>query len=100
MPLFEQGQVAVYDTLHHAAVSLTTTPASLPDPGVAWSRVRRVIVRNLGAAMDWQADGSDPGPNAFRSLADEILVLDIDFSQFRMAAVSGTADVRIAYFGV
>lgn len=99
MALYEQGQVVQYDTLKHVSVSLTTTPVSLPNPGVDWSRVRRVVVRNLGAAMDWQSDGNDPGSDAFRSLADEIVVLDIDFENFRMAAVSGTADVRIAYFG-
>jgi hypothetical protein len=100
MPLFEQGQVVQYDTLKHASVSLSTTTEPLPDPGVDWGRVRRVVVRNLGAAMDWQSDGNDPGTDAFRSLADEIVVLDIDFQQFRMKAVTGTVDVRIAYFGV
>src|SRR5690242_14890723 len=100
MALYEQGQVVQYDTLHHAQVTLSTTPESLPDPGVSWDRVRRVIVRNLGAEMDWQADGSDPGSAAFRSLADEIVVLDINFADFRMVSPAGSVDVRIAYFGV
>ena len=100
MPLFEQGQVVQYDTLKHAQLTLTTIVEPLPDPGVDWSRVRRVIVRNLGASMDWQSDGNDPGADAFRSLADEIVVLDIDFQLFRMKAVSTDVDVRIAYFGV
>lgn len=100
MALFEQGQVVQYDTLKHASVSLGQVVEALPDPGVSWDRIRRVVVRNLSTRIDWRCDGQDPSTDGFPSLADEVVVLDTDFTQFQMVAPAGTVDVRIIYFGI
>lgn len=104
MALYEQGVVVQYQGHGHTAVTLGSTVQPLPAPTVDWSRIRRVAVRNLGQPIDWTADGNDPdGSSSFKSLADEIVVLDTDFQNFRMKAspdATGSADVRIAYFGI
>jgi hypothetical protein len=93
--------VIQYETLAHQQVTVTSSAVvSLTEPAAGWNRVRRVLIRNLNAAIDWRSDGTDPDGSSFRSLADEIVVLDVDFSTFRMKAVSADADVRIAYFGL
>ena len=106
MALYEQGVVVQYDGHGHLSQSVSTTPVALPAPpnGISWGRIRRVVVRNLGQPIDWTSDASTPdGVNSFRSLADEIVVLDTDFQNFRMVqspSATGAADVRIAYFGI
>src|SRR5690348_1181317 len=104
MALYEQGIVVQYQGHGHEVVTVDTSVHVLPDPPVDWTRVRRVAVRNLGQPIDWTADGTDPdGITSFKSLADEIVVLDTDFTNFRMKAspdATGSADVRIAYFGI
>lgn len=101
--MFEQGVVVQFIGHGHEAVSVGASVETLPPPSVDWSRIRRVVVRNLGQPIDWTNDGNDPdGVASFKSLADEIIVLDTDFENFRMTAspdATGAADVRIAYFG-
>ncbi len=105
MALFEQGVVVQYTGHGHANVDVDTSVHSLPDPGVPWDKIRRVIVRALGQPIEWTTDGTDPdGTSSMRLLADnDVLVLDTDFTQFRMTqspAASGAADVRIVYLGI
>lgn len=104
MALFEQGLLVQFDSHGHQQVTVSAGVESLPEPAVGWSRIRRVAVRNLDQPIDWTADGTTPdGSSSFKSLADEIVVLDTDFQDFRMTtspAATGDADVRIAYFGI
>lgn len=105
MALFEQGVVVQYAGHGHAQVNVGSTSQALPAPAqVDWSRIRRVVVRNLGQPIDWTNDGTVPdGTTSFKSLSDEIVVLDVDFENFRMRTspdATATADVRIAYFGI
>lgn len=107
MALYEQGVVVQYQGHGHTALTLSTTVEALPAPpdGVDWSRIRRVAIRNLAQPMDWtDAVGETPdGVNSFKSLANEIVVLDTDFQNFRMVRspdATADADVRIAYFGI
>ena len=101
--MYEQGVLVQYIGHGHQQVTLGSTAQGLPVPAVAWSRIRRVVVRNLGQPIDWTADGNNPdGITSFKSLADEIVVLDTDFENFRMIVSpgsAGNADVRVAYFG-
>ena len=104
MALFEQGVLVQYNGHGHQQVTVSTAVESLPEPAVGWDRIRRVALRNLDQPIDWTNDATDPdGTTNFKSLADEIVVLDTDFQDFRMkrsADATADADVRIAYFGI
>lgn len=59
----------------------------------------RVIIRTKANGISWTDDAQTPSASlGMYLLADETLVYDGDLSAFQLAALSGTADVRIAYY--
>lgn len=102
--LHEQGLQIKYSPLGHAQVTVGLSAVGLSSiPNL--SRVRRIVIRNLGQPINWRDDGTDPtGTTGMVALKDEILVYDGDkadqFKMIRNSAATGDADVRIAYYGV
>jgi hypothetical protein len=97
---FEGGQQIRYTSLGHFEQAVTTTPVGLPSiPNQ--ERVRRVVIRPLGADVYFTDDGTTPDPgHGMAILTNEVFVYDgRDLVAFKMVSAGLTADVRIIYYG-
>jgi len=96
--VFEGGLAIRYQPLGHFEFSLSGA-ANLPSQPDE-NRVRRTVIRPLGADVTFCDDGTEPSATHGMPIKDgEILVYDgHDLSIFRIFCAL-TADVRIAYYG-
>jgi hypothetical protein len=102
---FENGVQVRFTCLGHFQVAVDDSVVGLPSPSVELHRVRRIVIRPLGGDIVYRDDGTDPSGEpdepGMPILDQEVLVYDGTFpDDFRMIRhVTGTADVRIAYYG-
>lgn len=103
-PTHEAGLQIQFNPLGHFSLTVSTIAVGLPNlPDL--SRIRRVIIRNLGQPVNWRDDGTDPtGSTGFAALSDEIIVYDGNIPQqfkiIRASGATGDCDCRIAYYGL
>jgi hypothetical protein len=102
---FDNGVQVRFTPLGHHQLTVSDTAVGLPEPSVSLERVRRTVIRPFGADIAYRDDGADPSGDADEPempiLDGEVLVYDGLFPMnLRLIRhISGTADVRIAYYG-
>lgn len=99
--LFLHGNQIRFVALGHEQV--TVGAAATPLPNLASydaGRIFRVVIRPVGAPINWRDDGIDPtDTTGFPLMADEIFVYDgADLAKFKM--YGATVDTRIIYYGI
>lgn len=106
MARFEQGYLIVQDALHYAEGTVTSALVGLPElTQVDLTKVRRVLIHNIGAPIRWIAvAGMDPTGAYGASLdADDILVYDGNPSSINFILDNNTTQtqstLRVHYFG-
>lgn len=105
MARHEQGVLISQHCLGHFAATVDgLTPVGLPGlAGINLDKLRRVIIRNVGAQMTWTDDGSTPSAvHGMPALADEVLIYDgSDPAGWLCLATGGTnVDLRVAFYGL
>ena len=97
---FEGGVQIRFVPIAHEEVAVGSTPVGLPSIPDE-HRVRRVVIRPLGADIVYTDDGSTPSAShGIPILENEVFVYDgypLEIQIVRRAAVD--ADVRVAYYG-
>lgn len=99
----ENGQQIRQIPLGHAQVTVSTSVVGLPSIPDR-KRVRKVVVRPVDQPINYRDDGQDPTTTTGMHLfAGDAFVYDGDPDLWRMctdAAATGSADVRVAYYGL
>ena len=99
--LHQNGFQVKFAPLGHAQTAVSSTPVALPSlPSL--DKLRRVLIQPLDADIYWTDDGQNPSATLGQwLLKGSILVYDGSKpDQLKMVCLDGTADVRLAYYGL